>query len=69
VDRRHELENLGRSTVMLHPDQMALPREEAIHLIAELQDAIGRLRRLRAGLVALLGDERAGPWWTAPGRQ
>jgi hypothetical protein len=69
VDRRYELENLRRALAMLPPQAPAgLKREQAIDLVDELQDAIGRLTRLRQGLVALLEDGRAGPWWSSPER-
>lgn len=68
VDRRCELENLRRSLAMLEPHAKALSREEAMALVHELQEAIGRLERMREGLRAVLEDERARPWWTPPKR-
>lgn len=51
---------------MLDTNQLALRREEAIALIEELQDAVGRLKRVRERLAVLLEDHRSGPWWTPP---
>ncbi len=48
MDRFYELENWRRSLVMLPPGSLALDREDAVALIAELQEAEGRLRGLRA---------------------
>lgn len=39
---------------MLRPQSAGLNREEAMRLLAELQDLDRRLRSLREGLVALL---------------
>ena len=55
MDRLRELEGLRRSIAMLQPQAMALPREKAMQLIRELEDAEERLKRLRTGLVRLLG--------------
>ena len=58
VDRRSELENLWRSLAMLNPGANAsLSREEAIRLITEVADLQARLKRLRAGLRALVDEE------------
>jgi hypothetical protein len=54
VERRFELESLRRSLAMLGPGAPALGREDAIELIAELQDVEARLRRLKSGLQALI---------------
>jgi hypothetical protein len=46
---------------MLNPRAMALDREKAMRLIAELQEAEDRLKRLRDGLAKLLEeDDQAG---------
>jgi hypothetical protein len=56
--RAWRLENLRRSFVMLRPDQVAgLRREEAIHLIEELQAVQGRLDRLRSALRLLVEED------------
>ena len=39
MDRFYELENWRRSLVMLPPGSLALDREDAVALIAELQEA------------------------------
>jgi hypothetical protein len=58
VDRAYELENLRRSIVMLPPGSQALSREDAVALIAELQETGRRLRALRAALRQVMaGDE------------
>jgi hypothetical protein len=57
MDRFHELENWRRSLVMLPPGSLALDREDAVALIAELQEAEGRLRGLRDALKMLLPME------------
>jgi hypothetical protein len=57
VDRFYELENWRRSLVMLPPGSLALDREDAVALIAELQEAEGRLRGLRDALKLLLPME------------
>ena len=60
MDRRHELENLRRSIAMLTPGVKALTREQALDLLAELEDLGSRLGRLRTGLTAMLAeDERS----------
>ena len=60
MDRRHELENLRRSIAMLTPGVSALTREQALDLLAELEDLGTRLRRLRTGLTAMLADDERG---------
>jgi hypothetical protein len=45
MDRYYELEDWRRSIVMLPPGSAALDREEAVRLIAELQDALRALRQ------------------------
>lgn len=47
MDRYYELEGWRRSIVMLPPGSQALDREEAVRLIAELQEAPRSLRALR----------------------
>lgn len=42
---------------MALPGSPALDREEAMQLIAELQEVLGRLDRLRTGLVKLVEEE------------
>jgi hypothetical protein len=54
VQRRHQLDNLRRSIVMLTPGVPALSREEAISLLEELTELRERLDRLQAGLRQLL---------------
>jgi hypothetical protein len=54
MERFYELENWRRSLVMLPPGSLALDREDAVALIAELQEAEGRLRGLRDALKLLL---------------
>lgn len=56
VTDRHDLEHLRRSIAMLGPESPALTREEAMRLLAELQETERSLRRLRAGLRRLLED-------------
>jgi hypothetical protein len=56
VDRAYELENLRRSIVMLPPGSQALSREDAVALIAELQEAEGKLRALRAAVRQVMGE-------------
>jgi hypothetical protein len=59
VDRRYyDLENLRRSIAMLRPGMPAgFSREEAIGLLAELEEVKLRLERLRDGLRRLVeGD-------------
>src|SRR5437763_15730289 len=48
VERRYELDNLRRSLTMLSSGAQALRREDAIDLVAELEDTQERLRRLIA---------------------
>ena len=57
MDRLSELENMRRSIAVLNPRAAALDREEAMALLADLQDVGWRLRRLRDGLRGLLDDE------------
>jgi hypothetical protein len=57
VDRLHELESMRRSIAMLQPGTKALSREEAMRLIAELQDVEGRLKRLKNGLQRLVAED------------
>jgi hypothetical protein len=54
MERFYELENWRRSLVMLPPGSLALDREDAVALIAELQEAEGQLRGLRDALKLLL---------------
>jgi hypothetical protein len=58
VDRLHELERMRRSIAMLQPGTKALSREDAMKLIAELQDVEGRLKRLKVGLQRLVDEDR-----------
>jgi len=51
---RSEIENLRRSMAMLPPQSAGLSREEAMRLLAELQEMDRRLRALREGLLALV---------------
>lgn len=46
----HELERFRRSLVMLTPGQLALRREEALALLAELAEVQERLDLLRTEL-------------------
>jgi len=57
MNRFHELESWRRSLVMLPPGSLALDREDAVALIAELQEAEGQLRGLRDALKLLLPME------------
>jgi hypothetical protein len=57
MDRSSELESMRRSIAMLNPRAPALDREEAMALLAELQEAQRRLGSLRNGLRSLLEDE------------
>jgi hypothetical protein len=57
VDRLHELERMRRSIAMLQPKAMALSREDAMGLIAELQDLEVRLKRLKVGLQRLVDED------------
>ena len=52
--RPQDLEQLRRSIAMLSPGTMALPREDALALFAEVQHLQGSLDRLADGLRALL---------------
>jgi hypothetical protein len=54
-----ELEYLRLSLAMLPPKSAGLNREEAMRLLAQLQETDQRLRGLREGLTALL--ERPSP--------
>ncbi len=49
-----ELEFLRRSIAMLPPQAAGLSREEALRLLAQLQEMDRRLQRLRDGLTALV---------------
>jgi hypothetical protein len=53
----HEIEHLRRSLAMLPAGADALNREEAMALLGRLRDAMARLRRIEAGLEALLSAE------------
>jgi hypothetical protein len=58
VDRRyHELEDLRRSLAMAPPGSAGLDREDAMCLVAELQQQTLRLHRLRDRLAVVLADE------------
>jgi len=57
MDRSSELESMRRSIAMLNPRAAALDREEAMALLAELQEVGRRLGALRSGLRRLLEDE------------
>jgi hypothetical protein len=57
MDRYSELESMRRSIAMANPQSMALDGEEAMSLIAELQESERELRTLRVGLHLLLTDE------------
>ena len=52
----HEIEQLRRSLAMLPAGAGALSREEAIAVLGRLRDVTGRLRRMEAGLRALLDE-------------
>jgi len=56
-DGEHEIEHLRRSLAMLPAGADALKREEAMALLGRLRDASARLRRIEAGLEALLETE------------
>jgi hypothetical protein len=56
VDRYHEWENLRRSLAMLPPGSNGLTREDAMKLLAELQEVEGRLKNLRDALRGVLGE-------------
>lgn len=60
-DRDHEIEHLRRSLAMLPAGADALKREEAMVLLSRLRDATARLRRVEAGLQALLDETLSGP--------
>ena len=51
----YEIENLRRSLAMLPPNAGGLSREEALRLLGELQQMDRRLRKLREGLLVLVG--------------
>jgi hypothetical protein len=57
MDRLHELERMRRSIAMLQPGTMALSREDAMRLIAELQDLERRMRALRDALRDVIRDQ------------
>jgi hypothetical protein len=48
---------MRRSIAMLQPGTKALSREDAMRLIAELQDVEGRLKRLKVGLQRLVDED------------
>jgi hypothetical protein len=54
MDRLHELERMRRSIAMLQPGSGALDREEAMRLIAELQDLERRMQALRQALTGVM---------------
>ena len=57
MDRLYELENLRRSLAMLPPGtKAALDREEAMALLAELQEVERRLRNLRNALRVVIHE-------------
>ena len=60
MERRYELDNLRRSLAILAPGAQALRREEAIDLVAELEDTQERLRRLIAELRRVADEAEAG---------
>jgi len=60
VERRYELDNLRRSLAMLSPGAHALRREDAIDLVAELEEAQDRLRRLISELRRVADEAEAG---------
>jgi len=57
VNRGYELENWRRSIVMLPPGSQALSREDAVALIAELQETGRRLRALRDALRQVMAGD------------
>jgi ubiquinone biosynthesis protein UbiJ len=59
-----DLERLRRSIAMMSPGTMALPREDALALFAEVQRLRRALDRLAEGLRTLLDEVTPGP---APG--
>jgi hypothetical protein len=57
VDRRLEVEQLGRSIAMLAPGARdAVGQEDALRLLAELGDVQGRLDELKRRLRELAGE-------------
>lgn len=54
MDRYHELENFRRSLAMAPPESSALTREEAMKLVAETQELLGRLERVKESLLAAM---------------
>lgn len=56
LDRRYLLDRLYRSLVMLSPGAPAMNQEEAMRLVADLEESEGRLGRLIADL-RRLADE------------
>jgi vacuolar-type H+-ATPase subunit D/Vma8 len=56
MDRLQELERMRRSIAMLQPGTKALDREEAMRLIAEIQDLERRMGSLREALTGVLGQ-------------
>lgn len=58
--RPQDLERLRRSIAMLSPGTMALPREDALALLAEVQRLRAALDRLADGLRALLDEVAPG---------
>lgn len=59
-ERDHEIEHLRRSLAMLPAGADALKREDAMALLGRLRDVTARLRRVEAGLRALLEDQLPG---------
>jgi hypothetical protein len=59
----YKLESVRRSLAMLPAQTASLDREEAIRLLAELQEMDKRMRQLREGLLGLvaLAYPDAGP--------
>jgi vacuolar-type H+-ATPase subunit D/Vma8 len=60
MDRLHELERMRRSIAMLQPGSRALDREEAMRLIAELQDLERRMKALRQALAGVMHEKGSG---------
>ncbi len=56
VDRGSELESWRRSIAMANPQSDAMTREEAMRLLAELQEVERRLRALKRELRRLADD-------------
>ena len=57
VDRRSEIEILRRSIAMLQPGARdAMDRENALRVLADLQDVTGRLEDLKRRLRDLAGE-------------